>query len=124
MCPSGSHPETPPGQCCPICVPDPVDTCAQGQKAYADFRMQLIQKYATAGCKTSADCTVVYEFNRCVASCGTAFPATLAASAEQNLRSFADGNCATCPPVVPPPCPAPFVYCIQNACVLGGPPPP
>ncbi len=123
-CPSGSHPETPPGQCCPSCVPDPQDACKQGQLAYFSFRSQLIDKYNSVGCKVASDCTVVYESNRCVSSCGTAFPASLANSASQNLQSFADMNCATCPRMPPPPCPAPFVYCIQNVCTLGGPPPP
>jgi hypothetical protein len=123
-CPSGTHLETPPGQCCPVCVKDPVDACKQGQQAYYAFRMQLIDKYNSVKCITANDCSVVYESNRCTQSCGTAFPRSLADSAQSNLKSFADTNCATCPPMPPPPCPAPFVYCIMGTCSVGGPPPP
>src|SRR6185369_8130178 len=113
-----------PGTCCPICRPDSPDECRNGQQAYAEFRAQLIEKDNSIGCNTAMDCAVVYESNRCVSSCGTAFASAIADSAEQNLRSFAESNCASCPPIPLPPCPAPFVYCTQGVCTVGGPPPP
>jgi|SRR5579859_2792306 len=124
MCPSGSHLEMQPGQCCPVCVRDPQVGCQQQQSAYFAFRQMLLDKYNSLGCQTAADCSVVYESNRCISSCGTAIPRTIADSYTQNLRSFADMTCTSCPPMPPPPCPAPFLYCIMNRCTLGGPPTP
>src|SRR5207237_1443415 len=120
-CPSGSHLETPSSACCPICRPDSADECRKGQEAYSEFRAQLIEKYNSVGCNTAMDCAVVYESNRCVSSCGTAFAVVIADSAEQNLRSFAESNCASCPPMPPPPCAPSFVYCTQGVCTVGGP---
>jgi hypothetical protein len=105
-------------------VPDSADACNQGKKAYAEFRAQLIEKSNSLGCNTSMDCALVYEINRCVSNCGTAFAVAVGPSAEQSLRSFAETNCASCPPVLVPPCPPAFVYCTQGVCSLGGPPPP
>jgi hypothetical protein len=124
-CPSGTHLEKNPAECCPKCVPDPIDTCRKGQQAYAELRKQLIDKYNSIGCRTSRDCTIVYESNRCAPSCGTAFPVTYAESAQQNLRMSAESNCATCPLMGTPPCAPSSAYCVNGACtMLSGPPPP
>jgi hypothetical protein len=123
-CPSGTHLEKPSGQCCPSCVQDPADACKDGQAAYLTFRLQLIDKYTSVGCKASNDCAIVYENNRCVSNCGTALPVNLADSAQQNLRAAAESDCASCPPAEVPPCIPEVASCIQGKCSLGGPPPP
>lgn len=119
-CASGSHLEQAPGMCCPTCVKDPPDACKNGQAAYSTFRMQLIEKYNSIGCKTPMDCAIVYETNRCVSGCGIALPVSVADSAQQNLRASADNNCSSCPPVPTPQCPAASVSCVQGTCSLGG----
>jgi hypothetical protein len=120
-CPKGAHLETPPGMCCPICVPDGPTACEQGQKAYAELRSMLLQKYQTLGCMRDADCGTVYESNRCASSCGTALPFAALSFFADNLRSFADSNCASCPPQPPPPCVPGFVTCQKGQCFFGGP---
>jgi hypothetical protein len=125
MCPSGTHLDNVPGMCCPTCVKDAPDSCTKGRQAYFDFRSQLLDKYNSIGCKTAKDCGLVYENNRCVSSCGTAFPISLADSAQQNLRTNAESNCSTCPATSTPPCVPAFAYCVEGRCtVLNGPPPP
>jgi len=101
-----------------VCVPDKLTACEQGQKAYLEFRAMLANKYASLGCMTNGDCTTVYETNRCTASCGVAIPVSGAGFFDQNLRSFADSNCATCAPQAPPPCIPSSVSCIGNRCAL------
>jgi len=120
-CPTGQHLETPPGACCAVCVPDKVTACEQGQKAYFGFRSMLIDKYNSIGCMTNNDCTLVYDANRCTASCGVAIPVSQTTNFVNNLRSFADSNCATCAPQPPPPCAASTVSCVRNRCTQGGP---
>jgi hypothetical protein len=122
FCPIDSHLETPPGQCCPICVPGSTDACRKGQQTYFDIRKQMIEKYSSIGCKTNMDCTIVYETNRCIATCGTAFAVSIAQSAAQNLQSLADANCGSCLPPLPPPCVPPYAACINGRCSQGGPP--
>jgi hypothetical protein len=125
-CPSGSHLEKDPNECCPKCVPDPTDTCKKGQQAYAELRQALIEKYNSMGCRLSRECTLVYESNRCGATCGTAFPVSLADSAQQNLRASAESNCATCPVMSTPPCVPLSAYCtpMGRCSTIAGPPPP
>jgi hypothetical protein len=117
-CPSGSHLETQPGQCCGRCVAD-AKSCAQGINEYEMSRQQLLDKYGSLYCKVDAECTVAPEINQCVARCGV----PLAASAVSNwvgiTSSLAATSCANCPRPFPPPCPAQAAQCIGNRCEFG-----
>jgi hypothetical protein len=124
-CAPGYVPVLEPGACCPVCQPDPANSCRQGQKAYAEFHAMIFEKYESVGCKMQMDCTVVIEKNRCVSGCGTVVPAQLARDFEDNLSAFADSSCSTCGPIPVPPCPAPlFPDCLGGTCAPGGTPPP
>src|SRR5262249_34262948 len=78
-CQEGYHLEVSPGQCCPTCVPNSMVSCDDGKKAYEALRAQLIEKYQSNGCKRNEDCGVMYEHNRCAATCGAALPADMIA---------------------------------------------
>ncbi len=116
-CASGFHLEVADGECCPRCVPDVREACAAGQVSYFDFRKQLIEKYSSLGCIKSEECGVLWENNRCTASCGVPLPAAFVNDATANLKVFAEMSCASCGPVPIPPCPAPApLYCGDGAC--------
>lgn len=104
-CASGQHLEVPEGECCPVCVPDIFEACAAGQQAYRQLREQLLEKYSSLGCKSDWDCGVIWESNRCVATCGDPLPEAVIADAKQNLSSFAEMSCASCALIPFPPCP-------------------
>jgi len=117
-CGMGSHPETPPGQCCPTCVPDPI-SCASGQMMYEGNRAQLYDKYSSTSCQKDADCGIAPEINRCVARCGVPLPVANIGSWTGNLTSFANTDCAACPPMAPPPCVYQMARCVMSRCTTG-----
>lgn len=92
------------------------DACKTGQQAYSDFRTQLLAKYDSIGCQTAKDCTLVYESNGCVSNCGTAIPASVADSVDQNLTTAGGSDCSACPPPDVPPCVPLFADCVNGAC--------
>jgi hypothetical protein len=118
-CPSGYQLETPPDGCCPICVPGASDECRNGQEQYAIFHMKLMDMFKSTACKTEKDCMLLYEHNRCVSNCGTPVHVALAKYTDQNLQSFAEQSCASCPPPLTLPCPKLPVACVKGACSLG-----
>jgi hypothetical protein len=98
-CPSGSHLETPPGQCCPVCLQD---DCAEQRARYFDFKRQLLEKYAY-GCSTASDCTLYYDQSACGADCGSVVWSGALENLQSNLQSYASQNCsAKCMSPVPP----------------------
>jgi hypothetical protein len=119
-CKEGQHIETLPGDCCPTCVADPPDACETGQEIYADLKTALLEKYGSSSCKNSSECTIVYELNACVATCGVALPTSTAMSYSSNLENYAAG-CETCDPPQATPCPASVAACVNGKCVATGP---
>jgi hypothetical protein len=111
--------ETPPGQCCGICVADP-KSCDQGKKDYEATRAQLLDKYSF-GCKVDSDCTLAGETNLCAARCGVAILASNAGNWTGNLTSSAQSNCSACPKPSIPPCPPQIVLCVMNRCEIAAP---
>lgn len=113
-CGPGSHLETRPGQCCPVCV---VDDCNQQRSLYQDFKKQLVDKYSSFGCMTANDCTMYYEKNQCEAGCGIVMPIAGIAFLDDNLQNYAQQNCsANCSISVPPCAPLPPPRCLNNRC--------
>lgn len=119
-CPAGSHLETPPGTCCPMCVAGSSEACNEGQRSYQVLRAQLIQKYNSSPCKLDSDCTLVGENNACASTCGTAIFAGLASDYASNLKNAA-ADCASCSPPPIPPCAALVALCSNGQCVAGSP---
>jgi len=115
-CKEGQHLETIPGDCCPTCVADPPDACETGQALYADLKEALVDKYGSSGCKNSSECSIVYENNDCVATCGVALPTSTVMNYTNNLDNYAAG-CATCSPPAPILCPASVAACVNGKCV-------
>jgi hypothetical protein len=121
VCPSGTHLETPVGACCPECVTDKLDACAQGQQDYAAIRTTLLNKYGSSGCRNSSDCVIVPENNLCVWSCGNPVPSTTANNLKMNLDSNAQSSCATCSTPVSVPCGTMVPACVNGKCVTASP---
>jgi len=122
-CAPGTHPETPPGGCCPVCTPGATaESCKQGLANYDGLRAALLEKYNSTPCHTDTDCTLVDEDNACVSRCGVAFPTILANSAMSNLDSAAKMDCAGCPPPLKPPCILQIAVCSNGQCTTALPP--
>jgi hypothetical protein len=117
LCPSGTHPETPVGACCPDCVPDPIGACAQGQNDYAALHAQLLDKYGSTGCSSSSDCLIVVLDSLCGVSCGDPLPITASVSYVSDLTSMANSYCASC--AIPDPvfCERMVPACVKGKCV-------
>ena len=120
-CAAGTHKETIPGACCPSCVVDPPDACTQGQRAYADLRSELLDKYLSSKCKNSTDCVLVLENDACGFFCYVALPSGTENNFQGNMASSAAGNCATCPPPAPVQCELMVPACVNEKCVAASP---
>jgi hypothetical protein len=118
-CAGGYHYGTAPGQCCPSCIQDATNDCAQGQINYQDFEQSQIG--FNDSCKTDSDCVLASEINACVATCGVPISASAAMSVTSALRDYALNNCSACRPPEPPPCAAFGVSCINGACKVSAP---
>lgn len=115
-CDEGTHAETAPGDCCPSCLPDPPDACTQGQKSYADFRAQLLEKYSGTGCKNSAQCGLVKEDNACAFACNIPLPTQTVHSFVDNLASAAASDCSSCAAPAPARCESQVAACVNGKC--------
>jgi hypothetical protein len=113
-CAGGYHYGIAAGQCCPACIPDSTDDCAQGQRNYLDFRQTQSGYYDD--CKTDSDCVLVYESNQCVGCGMLAVNAAHEARVASALSQYANNNCATCPPLPPLLCPRLDVACVSGVC--------
>ena len=116
-CEEGTHSETAPGDCCASCVADPPDACLIGQKDYAAFRAQLLEKYGGSGCKNSAECTLLLEDNVCGYACNIPLPTSTARNLLPNLESNAKQSCATCEPPLRSECEQATAACVNGKCV-------
>jgi len=116
MCPAGSHAQVLDG-CCPVCIVDDPAVCMNGQRAYASFRNELLNKYQY-GCASDAECTVIAPVNRCENGCGfTAVWYGASDSFDSNLSNAADMYCSTCAQGPIPPCAPPSpVGCVGGQC--------
>lgn len=120
-CDSGTHAETTPGDCCPTCQPDPPDACTQGQAAYAELRMAMLEKYGSSSCKNSTDCAFAIESNACASTCGVVLPVSTVDFFEENTTSAA-AACSSCPPPSAfPQCPAQIPACVNGMCTTARP---
>ncbi len=115
-CDEGTHAETAPGDCCPSCLPDPPDACTQGQKSYADFLAQLLEKYSATGCKNSAQCGLVKEDNACAFACNIPLPTQTVHSFVDNLASAAASDCSSCAAPAPARCESQVAACVNGKC--------
>jgi hypothetical protein len=118
-CAGGYHYGTAAGQCCPSCIPDSTNDCAQGQINYQDFEQSQIG--FSDSCKTDRDCVLAPEINACVATCGIPISTSAAMSVVSALRDYALNNCSACTPPTPPPCAGFGVSCINGACKVSAP---
>lgn len=116
-CPDGMVQQIAAGDCCPTCVVGPASLCASGQKSYGSLRQQLFDKYGSAGCKNSTDCTLVLESNACAFVCNVPLPTTMASQFGPNLNSSAAAYCATCSPPAAVSCEFMFSACVNGKCV-------
>jgi len=119
VCAGGYHYGTPPGQCCPSCIPDSTNDCAQGEVNYQDLEQSQIGLNDL--CSKDSDCVLAPEINACVASCGIPIGASAAMSVVSGLRDYALYNCSACTPPTPPPCANFGVSCINGACKVSAP---
>lgn len=113
-CASGSHLETPPDQCCPVCLQN---DCATQRQGYQDFKKQLLDKYAY-GCMTADECTVYYDNNACGSDCGSVVWNGALDNLKSNLEGYAQQNCSVkCAGPVPPCDPSPMTgSCVNGRC--------
>jgi len=107
---------TPPGACCPRCTPESTSDCAQGLSNYGEFFQSQLE--SNNSCNTDTDCAIGYEGNACILGCGFPISAASAATVVSALKEYASNNCSTCPPQIPPSCPAQRVACVNGLCAL------
>jgi len=84
-----------PGDCCPSCVPEPPDACEKGRAAYVDLRAQLVDKYGSITCNSSAECALVQEDNLYQFACPIALPSSTTESFKSNIQQ-AEVSCSSC----------------------------
>jgi hypothetical protein len=116
-CQPGMVPEILAGDCCPTCVADAASLCASGRKNYTNVRQQMIDKYGSAGCKNSSDCTLVLESNACAYVCNVPLPISTASNFAPNLSGTAVSYCANCSPPAPVVCDSMAPACLNGKCV-------
>lgn len=116
-CAVGTHKEQLNGACCPTCVANPPDPCAQGKQDYAAVRAALLDRYASVQCQDSDDCTVVLEDNACGTYCSVPITKDLADSYQANLLLIAGSRCATCPVGPLTLCERMAAACLNGKCI-------
>jgi len=115
-CPPGYEAVPTPTSCCPQCQVAP-RTCETQREEHRAFSSQLLAKYGTLTCQTSADCSLYYEINGCSSSCGYPLATAIIAEVDSLLAQHAQATCdAGCPPIPLPPCPGTVVVCKDNRC--------
>jgi len=116
VCAAGTHAETMPGQCCPVCVAGPSKACNDLRTQMQGLRKSLLAKYDATPCNVDADCTLVVEQNACVTNCGVALPVSTAPLFTANLEMLAIACDDACPPLAVPPCAPEVAVCSNGLC--------
>lgn len=123
-CPPGSHVEMRDDECCPVCVKDDALPCEEAQKLYREFRAQWLAEYDGQSCLQEPECSILWEHNRCSATCGTPLGLDARNRVEQELSAFAEETCSSCPSPVATPCPTPpALTCVEGNCQYAEPGP-
>ena len=81
----------------------------------------MLDKYSSAKCQNSMDCTLVMESNACAVVCNVPLPTVMASSYQDNLASAAKSNCASCPPQATVLCERMVAACLNGKCVAVNP---
>jgi hypothetical protein len=116
-CQPGSHMEMRDDECCPVCVKDDALPCERAQQLYQEFRAQWLAQYDGQGCIQEPECTMMWEYNRCSATCGTPLGLDASSRIEAELSAFAEETCTSCPSPVATPCPSPPpLACFEGNC--------
>jgi hypothetical protein len=120
ICGTGFHPETPTGQCCAQCEPDPPNAaCENGQASYDLYRTTVVQKAQALFCNIDSDCaTLITSVSCLVAECQRiAVLGSELNDLSNGLTQAAEMDCAPCMSQSNPGvCPWAPAVCVNGHC--------